>query len=235
MVLQSEGHRFGLVVDEVHDTEEIVVKPVGALLKGIPAFAGTTILGNGSVALILDIAGLAVMSGVAAKLRERQPVEDAPALPVANPDEKSLLLFHMGGAEHMAIPLELVTRLEKFPLTRIERSGGREVVQYDGGIMPLVRVTDFVEGCPPMVDSSDTLDVVEHHAKQQPVGLVVGQIKDIVTATLRVTDATRQRGLLGSTVVNQQITGVLDVPAILRAARPEDATPKLMPIVAAKN
>ncbi len=235
VVLQSEGHRFGLVVDEVHDTEEIVVKPVGALLKGIPAFAGATILGNGSVALILDIAGLAVMSGVAAKLRERQPVADAPAPLVANPDEKSLLLFHMGGVEHMAILLDLVTRLEKFPRTRIERSGGREVLQYDGGIMPLVRVADFVEGCRATVDSADTLDVVVHHAKQQAVGLVVGQIKDIVTATLRVTDAPRQRGLLGSTVVNDQITGVLDVPAILRAAHLEDATPKLMPIIAAKN
>lgn len=234
VVLQSEGHRFGLVVDEVHDTEEIVVKPVGALLKGIPAFAGATILGDGSVALILDVAGLAVMSGVAAKLRERQPVEETAAPRVADPDEKSLLLFHMGGAEHMAIPLDLVTRLEKFPRSRIERSGGREVVQYDGGIMPLVRVADFVEGCPPTAAAADTLDVVVHHAKQQPVGLVVGKIKDIVTAPLRVTDATRQRGLLGSAIVNDQITGVLDVPAILKAARPED-TPKLMPITPIKN
>lgn len=234
VVLQSEGHRFGLVVDEVHDTEEIVVKPVGALLKGIPAFAGATILGDGSVALILDVAGLAVMSGVAAKLRERQPVEDVPVPRVANPDEKSLLLFHMGGVEHMAIPLDLVTRLEKFPRTRIERTGGREVVQYDGGIMPLVRVADFVEGCPALVESGETLDVVVHHAKQQPVGFVVGQIRDIVTAPLRVAEVTRQRGLLGSAVVNNQITGVLDVPAILKAARPED-TPKLMPIMPIKN
>jgi two-component system, chemotaxis family, sensor kinase CheA len=234
VVLQSEGHRFGLVVDEVHDTEEIVVKPVGALLKGIPAFAGATILGDGSVALILDIAGLAVMSGVAAKLRERQSTEEVPAQRVVHPDEKSLLLFHMGGAEHMAIPLDLVTRLEKFPRTRIERSGGREVVQYDGGIMPLVRVAEFVEGCPATADAAETLDVVVHHTRQQPVGLVVGQIRDIVTAPLRVTDATRQRGLLGSAVVNDQITGVLDVPAILKAARPED-TPKLMPITPNKN
>ena len=235
VVLQSEGHRFGLVVDEVHDTEEIVVKPVGALLKGIPAFAGATILGDGSVALILDVAGIAVMSGVAAKLRERQPTEEAPAPRVADPDEKSLLVFDMGGVERMAIPLDLVTRLEKFPRTRIERSGGREVVQYDGGIMPLVRVADFVEGCPATVDSADTLDVVVHHAKQQPVGLVVGQIKDIVTAPLRVTDATRQRGLLGSAIVNDQITGVLDVPAILKAARPEELSPRLMPITPIKN
>lgn len=234
VVLQAEGHRFGLVVDEVHDTEEIVVKPVGALLKGIPAFAGATILGDGSVALILDVAGLAVMSGVAAKLRERQPTEEAPAKRVVHPDEKSLLLFHMGGAEHMAIPLDLVTRLEKFPRARVERSGGREVVQYDGGIMPLVRVAEFVEGCTATADSAETLDVVVHHARQQPVGLVVGQIRDIVSAPLRVTDATRQRGLLGSAVVNNQITGVLDVPAILKAARPED-TPRLMSITPLKN
>ncbi len=235
VVLQSEGHRFGLVVDEVHDTEEIVVKPVGALLKGIPAFAGATILGDGSVALILDVAGLAVMSGVAAKLRERQPAEDAPAPRATNPDEKSLLLFHMGGSEHMAILLDLVTRLEKFPRSRVERSGGREVVQYDGGIMPLVRVAEFVEGCPAATDSSDTVDVVVHHSKQQPVGLIVGQIKDIVIAPFRVQEVTRQRGLLGSAVVNRQITGVLDVPAILKAARPEETTPKLMPIIPIKN
>ena len=76
--------------------------------------------------------------------------------------------------------------------------------------------------------------MVVHHARQQPVGFVVGQIRDIVTAPLRVSDATRQRGLLGSAVVNNQITGVLDVPAILKAARPED-TPKLMPITPLKN
>lgn len=235
VVLQAEGHRFGLVVDEVHDTEEIVVKPVGALLKGIPAFAGATILGDGSVALILDVAGLAVMSGVAAKLRERQAAEAAPAAAAVDPDERTLLLCHMGGAEHMAIPLELVTRLEKFPRARIERTGGREVVQYDGDILPLVRVAEFIEGCTATVDAAETVDVVVHHAKQQPVGLVVGKIRDIVTASLRVTDATRQRGLLGSTVVNEQITGVLDVPAILKAARPEETGPKLMPIVVAKN
>ena len=235
VVLQSEGHRFGLVVDEVHDTEEIVVKPVGALLKGIPAFAGATILGDGSVALILDVAGLAVMSGVVAKLRAHALTEEVPALPVVNPDERSLLLCHLGGAEHMAIPLELVTRLEKVSRSRIERSGGREVVQYDGGIMPLVRVADFVEGCPATGDSAETLDVVVHYAKQQPVGLVVGKIRDIVTVPFRVTEATRQRGLLGSAVVNQRITGVLDVPALLKAARPEDLGPKLMAITPIKN
>ena len=232
--MQSEGHRFGLVVDEVHDTEEIVVKPVGALLKGIPAFAGAPILGDGRVALILDVAGLAVMSGVVAKLRERALTEAAPVLPAVNPDERALLLCHLGGAEHLAIPLDLVTRLEQFPRTRIERSGGREVVQYAGGIMPLIRAADFVEGGPATADSAETLDVVVHHAKQPPVGLVVGQIRDIVTVPFRVTDATRQRGLLGSAVV-QRITGVLDLPAVLKAARPEDLGPKLMPIVAAKN
>jgi two-component system, chemotaxis family, sensor kinase CheA len=108
------------------------------------------------------------------------------------------------------------------------------VVQYDGGILPLVRVADFVEGCPATADSAETIDVVVHHARQQPVGLVVGQIRDIVTAPLRVTEATRQRGLLGSAIVGDRITGVLDVPAILKAARPED-TPKLMPITPIKN
>lgn len=235
VVLQSEGHRFGLVVDEFHDTEEIVVKPVGALLKGIPAFAGATILGDGSVALILDVAGLAVMSGVVAKLRERALTEEVPALPVVNPDERSLLLCHMGGVEHMAIPLDLVMRLEKVSPSRIERSGGREVVQYDGGIMPLVRVAEFIEGCPATGNSAEPLDVVVHYAKQQPVGLVVGKIRDIVTVPFRVTEATRQRGLLGSVVVNQRVTGVLDVSALLKAARPEDLGPKLMPITPIKN
>ena len=101
--------------------------------------------------------------------------------------------------------------------------------------MPLVRVADFVEGCPATGDSAETLDVVVHYAKQQPVGLVVGKIRDIVTVPFRVTEATRQRGLLGSAVVNQRITGVLDVPALLKAARPEDLGPKLMAITPIKN
>ena len=229
VVVQAEGHRFGVVVDEIHDTEEIVVKPLGRLLKGVPCFAGATILGDGRVALILDVVGLALHSGVVAQIREKPLAGETPVAAAAE-NAQTLLLFDLGAEERMAVPLELVARLEKFPRARLERTGGQEVVQYQGRILPLVRVADYVTGCPrPPEEADSALEVVVHSAQGWSVGLIVGRIHDIVREPVTLQASPGRRGLLGSAIVQRHVTGVLDVAGILAEARPALAQPERLP------
>ncbi|HZV25632.1 MAG TPA: chemotaxis protein CheA, partial [Acidothermaceae bacterium] len=143
LVLQADGRRFGLVVDRVLNTEEIVVKPLSRQLKGIGTYAGATILGDGRVALILDVRALArrahvVRESDSAMERERQLV-DAPVIEGPEP-----LLVVAVGDRRLGVPLSMVTRLEEISLDRVEHVGQREVVQYRGQLLPLGRLTTML-------------------------------------------------------------------------------------------
>ena len=140
VVLQAEDRQFGLVVDDVIDTEEIVVKPLGKQLKGIPSFAGATILGDGTVALILDVLAVAQQSNVLVAGRDRGVGDRNARGDAAQSKVESLLVVGLGEGRRMGIPLAMVTRLEEFPVSTIERVGSHEVVQYRGQILPLVRL-----------------------------------------------------------------------------------------------
>ena len=135
VVIQADDRPFGLVVDDIHDTEEIVVKPLQKQLKGITLFSGATIMGDGRVALILDVLGLAQRAGVVSGVRDRALAEKTV---VAEPkgDRQTLLLFATPGGGRMAVPLAEVARLEEFPRAAVERAGGQDVVQYRGEIAP---------------------------------------------------------------------------------------------------
>ena len=222
VVLQAETHPYGVVVDSVHDTEEIVVKPLGRLLKSVPCFAGGTILGDGRVALILDVVGLALYSGVVEKIRDRGLGEEPVAPRAAAEDEQSLLLFELGVGERMAIPLELIARLERLPQEAIVQSGGGEVARYHGEILPIIRAAQHVAGERPSSPPADGIcDVVVLNDRGRRVGLVVGRIHDIVSTPVKLQPSVGRRGLLGSALVQNQVTALLDVPGILRAVQPE--------------
>lgn len=129
-VLQADDCQFGLIVDEVNDTEEIVVKPLGELLKGLSVYTGATIMGDGRVALILDVLGLAQHAGVISEVRQRKLSEDATPAAERARERKTLLLFQSPDDGRMAISLSDVTRLEAFSRSSIERTGEQQVVQY---------------------------------------------------------------------------------------------------------
>ena len=138
------------------------MKPLGRLLKGLACFAGGTILGDGRVALILDVVGLALQAGVVEKIRDRglgaEPVERPTALRV---DEQALLLFELGPGERMAMPLEAVARLERLPQGDIVRNAGGEVARYNGEILPILRTGEYVAGeRPAVVPDAGVFDVV---------------------------------------------------------------------------
>lgn len=235
VVLQADGHPFGLVVDEINDTEEIVVKPLGKQLKGVACFAGATIMGDGRVALILDVIGLAQGASVVTELRERSSLlENASQPKKVRDNRQTLLLFSVSEGGRMAIPLSMVARLEEFPLSSIEHSGGQQVVRYRGQILPLVHVADYLpDSGAPQSPVQDPLPVVVYTEQDRSVGLVVGCINDIVSETITVKRHSFGNGILGSVVIQGAVTDLLDVQAVIRAADPTFYPAKLSPSIAA--
>ncbi|MGN6689253.1 MAG: chemotaxis protein CheA, partial [Actinomycetales bacterium] len=214
-VLQSDGRRFGLVVDRVLNTEEIVVKPLSAMLKGIGAYSGATILGDGGVALILDVQALAKQSLRGAEAA-RNDLATAAALETVATER---YLVARVGERRIAIPLEIVTRLEEFPATSIERVGTREVVQYRGHILPLVRIGRHL-GASYGDDDRETLQGIVYSDGIRSVALVVDAILDIVEEQPVNRSDVDDLGLVGSTVIQDRVTELLDVRQAILAADP---------------
>jgi len=220
VVLQADGRQFGLVVDEINDTEEIVVKPLGKQLKGITCFAGATIMGDGKVALILDVMGLAQHANVIAEVHDRSLAGKTKTTERMD-ERQTLLLFNAGQNARMAIPLSMVARLEEFPRTQIERSGNQEVVQYRGQILPLIQIASYLPNAAGVaLVQNDPVQVVVYSEAGRSVGLVVGKINDIVQETLTIKRDASRDGILGSVVVQEKVTDLLDVIGVIRAADP---------------
>jgi two-component system chemotaxis sensor kinase CheA len=205
VVTQVGNQTFGIVVDSVFHTEEIVVKPMSTKLRHIAMFSGNTILGDGSVIMIIDPNGIAQSVGSAASSQQAAE-EDAEAQHRAKENTISLLVFRAGSPEPKAVPLSLVTRLEEVDTKKIELSNGRHLVQYRGQLMPLVQVNADArvktEGAQPLLVFSDA---------GRSMGLVVDEIIDIVEDKLNIEVASDTPGVLGSAVIKGQATEVLDV------------------------
>jgi two-component system chemotaxis sensor kinase CheA len=216
VVLQAEDRQFGLVVEGVTDTEEIVVKPLGRQLKGIPTFAGATIMGDGRLALILDVLGLAQRARVVSEGRERAAVSAVSSTDAYDDSTQSLVVLRVGKDGRVALPLSRVARLEEFERSRVERGSGLDVVQYRGEILPLVDVARAL-GTAPADEPPSLLQVVVHTEGGRSVGLVVDEIVDIVEEHVEVGAIAGRRGLLGSAVVQGRVTDLLDVPAVVAA------------------
>jgi len=211
VVLQADGTPFGLVVDEIRDTEEIVVKPLGKLLSGLSAFAGATIMGDGRVALILDVLGLSQRAGIAASLRDSLGSGAEEASSVADEVRQTVLVFRVGASGRMALPLSEVARLEEIPADSIESLSGRQFVQYRGGVMPLAQVSRIVAPDQPAVAWGERIHIVVHARDGINVGLVVDGILDIVEEPLRIQTEMSRPGVVGCAVVQGRVTEVLSV------------------------
>ena len=220
VVLQADGRQFGMVVDEINDTEEIVVKPLGKQLKGIACFAGATIMGDGKVALILDVMGIAQYSKVIAEAHDKGLMDQAKTVDRTS-EKQSFLVFEAGDNSRLAIPLSAVARLEEFPRNMLEHSGGQDVVQYRGQILPLIQVAQYLpEYGAGSAALADPLQVVVYAEQGRSVGLVVGKITDIVEETPTIKRELHRAGISGSTVIQDKVTDLVDVSGILRAADP---------------
>jgi two-component system chemotaxis sensor kinase CheA len=223
--LQADNRRFGLVVDQVNDTEEIVVKPLGQHLKGITAFAGATIMGDGRVALILDILGIAQQASVMSQTHDRGTGQLGLAKEDKASHRQTLLLFLTRDGRRMAIPLSIVARLEEFPRQSLERFGSNQVVQYRGHILPLIDIVDLVGGASgfggmsddAVTASADTIHVVVYTEGERSIGVVVGQILDIVDEVVN-TSATTRGAIAGCAVIQQKVTELVNLQALVHSS-----------------
>jgi two-component system chemotaxis sensor kinase CheA len=205
VVMQVGANVFGIVVDRVFDTEEIVVKPVAPILRHITMFSGNTILGDGSVIMILDPNGVARGAGITAEGR----AEDQQTMNVnggiRSDSSTSLLLFRAGDQTPKAVPLGLVARLEDIPVERIEMSGGTPVVQYRGQLMPMVPIAGHWEA-----PASGRQAVLVFTEGQRSMGLMVDEILDVVEEPLLIQPGSDRLGYLGSAVIAERVTDVID-------------------------
>ncbi|MDQ8184782.1 chemotaxis protein CheW [Pelagicoccus sp. SDUM812002] len=217
-VLRADSQDYGLVVDVVSDTEEIVVKPLGKQLSNLPIYAGATIMGDGSVAIILDAVGVASRAGVlgvAQKVNDSRlnAVED-----ILDAGEKvPLILFSLAGWENLAVPLEAAERLEEFDPSVIESSGGVESVHYRGSIMQLLRLGDLL-GVKTRYEGSNREQVIVYKCGERYLGIVVGENRDIVEQSLKLENIGSRPYIKGSAIINGRITDLVDVEAILARA-----------------
>jgi two-component system, chemotaxis family, sensor kinase CheA len=217
-VLRSEGRRFGLVVDRVINTEEIVVKAVGGQLKAIGLYSGATVLGDGTVALILDVQALA-RRALRTETSERQESREAALQAAATDAERQrMLLAAIGGGRRVAIPLDTVTRLEQVRTESVEKVGNREVVQYRGAILPIVRLDRHLGAYGE--SDREVLEVIVYSDHGRSVAIVVEEILDIVDGEAAVRSDIDDMGLLGSAVLGDKVTELLDVRAAILAADP---------------
>ncbi len=211
------------MVDAILDTEEIVVKPLGKQLKGISTYSGATIMGDGRIALILDVLGLAQRAQVIAEARDSARDEHhSDTAKSGSRDDNALLLAENGLEGWVAIPLSLVARLEEFPRTVIERAGAQEVMQYRGQIIPLVRLSQIIPATSDaeMLANAGSIQVVVYAEGKHTVGLIIDRIVDIVDERAAIESLAPRAGVVGSFVTQRHVTDLLDLPAIVRAAVP---------------
>jgi two-component system chemotaxis sensor kinase CheA len=218
VVLRAEDRQFGLVVDTINDTEEIVVKPLSKQLKGISAYAGTTIMGDGKVALILDVLGAAQKAHVVSEHRDRGRSDHAAESTTQGSKRQTMLLLAVGDRQ-IGMPISLVARLEEIPRSKVERSDHQEVVQYRGQIMPLVRLSSVL-GISTQEDATQPLQVVVYSEGGRSLGFVVDRVADIAEAEISVTHECDSKELRASTVIQQKVTDLLDLPSLIQRVDP---------------
>ena len=212
VVLDAGGRNVGLVVDNVLDTEEIVVKPLSDSLRGVHAYSGATILGDGSVIMILDPNGLA--GEIVTAMDEEASIEAGASKGTEMANTQRLLLVRAGGAEPKAVPLALVTRLEEFNQDAIESTNGRLVVQYRGRLMPIVPIGSEIrtaEG-----QRQPVLVFAENHTS---IGLAVDEIVDVVEERVDLQMSSDKPGVIGSAIIKGKATDVVDIAWYLDQSR----------------
>jgi two-component system chemotaxis sensor kinase CheA len=216
VVTQVGNYTFGIMVDRVFDTEEIVVKPVAPILRDIGMFSGNTILGDGSVIMILDPNGIAAASGGTSSHHEQAMHAEAASQAAQGGERTTLLVFRAGGTAPKAVPLALVARLEEIDSKTIEFGDGRPVVQYRGKLMPLIAIDTGYE-----IKREGRQPVLVFADGTRSMGLLVDEIVDIVEERLQIELAAARTGVVGSAIVSGKSTDIIDTGHYLTQAFPD--------------
>jgi two-component system chemotaxis sensor kinase CheA len=219
VLVNTGSFEYGLVVDDLHDTVEIVVKPLGRHLQSLGDYAGATILGDGQVAIILDVGGVAARAGLTADAITRSTSTEEEAV---ESQSQSLLLFHNGPGEQCAVPIELVTRVERIRPEQVEYLGGRRTMQYGDASLPLVALSDVASVG--QVGEGQQWVVIVFERTGRPLGLLAAEPLDMIESHVALDPVTlRQPGVAGSAIFDTRTTLMLDIFELAALARP-DAT-----------
>ncbi|MBK9953258.1 MAG: chemotaxis protein CheA [Candidatus Competibacteraceae bacterium] len=229
VVLQAGQHQFGLVVDQINDTQEIVVKPLDKVLQDIPVFAGATIMGDGRVALILDVLGIAQQARVLSDSHDQHLSAHAREAKEHEAERQTLLVVRSPGNGRLAIPLAPVSRLEEIELDQVEGAGDVDVVQYRGQILPLIRLRDILSerrsfdrsfGAEDGGANTKLLQVIVFGDGARRIGLVVDEILDIIQGVFEIKGRSTRSGVASTLVIQGRVTELFDVQGFLQHAAP---------------
>jgi two-component system, chemotaxis family, sensor kinase CheA len=218
VVCQVGDTRFGLVVDEVFDTAEIVVKPIGRLVKHLQVYAGCTITGDGRVIMILDPAGVAASAAISSRSTAERDAQADAAAAARHADDatETVLLFDAGFDALQAVPLAVVARLEEFAADAFEQADGQYLVQYRGSLMPVLSANPAMQ-----ITAVASRPVIVFSDGERTMGLAVDAIRDIVEDQLRIERRAQRPGVLGVCVIDGRATEVIDTDHFLRTAFPD--------------
>ncbi|MBM9537163.1 hybrid sensor histidine kinase/response regulator [Desulfobulbus alkaliphilus] len=223
VVVSTGAMKYGIIVDRLHDSEEIVIKPLGRHLQQCQGYAGATIMGDGRIALILDVSNIARMAGLTSldgSERAGELAEAAKEALTKARDKQALLTFSSSPSEQFGVPLNQVERVEKIKRTDIEEIGGRRVMQYRGGSLPLISI-DEVASVLPLADRDDLLVIVFHLAGKD-IGLLATGPIDAIEISAEIDDVTlKQTGIMGSTIIAAKTTMLVNIFEIVKVSNPQ--------------
>jgi two-component system, chemotaxis family, sensor kinase CheA len=221
VVLQSEGQAYGLVVDHIFDSEEIVVKPLSSQLKRLSCYSGATIMGDGRVALILDAQGIGNLSNAFNRRRDDTHGRKHSDTSSDHQITTTMLLFNAGEGARMAVPLIDVNRIEDVPADRLEWIRGDLRVQHRGRILKLIHLSKYVPGIPPLDPRGlETVSVIVFSRDERAIGLIVKDVLDIVDEAITIQEPSTVDFLLGALPIAGKVTELLDVKRLMDLADP---------------
>lgn len=226
LVIKSGHLHYGLAVDAVYDTEEILVKPVPAALKACGCYSGVTVLGDGRIAMIIDPESLRLEANLCQVEEAAKPVEMHPAEKSPLSEQQSLLLFKASGGEILGVDLAMVSRVEEVSLTRIQRIGSRHYFIFRDQPIRVIRPEHYL----PITRRKNSLSkvyIILPKFVRHPVGIIAEEICDAVSTSIQLDISGIARdGIIGTTVVDGTIVTLLNIHELLQKAAPEYHTQK---------
>jgi len=221
VIVAAGAFKYGIRVDELHESAEIVVKPLGMHFRGSNEFSGATILGDGTVALILDVDGVRMLSGASESQQTESDMRTRDTEETRDVDSCSILIIQHAEDEVYAVPLQLVARIERFSTSDLQDVGDRKAISYRGGILPLISLEGIVSSQALDVSGSEFY-VIVYTVGNEEIGLMASDIRDIVDYKDTIDNRTHKRaGIAGSMIVNSEILQFLDLYGILELDDPE--------------
>ncbi|MGE4298828.1 MAG: chemotaxis protein CheW [Desulfovibrionaceae bacterium] len=218
-VVKVGPNRFGLIVDEVLGTEEIVVKPMHGALKHIKIYSGATVMGDGSVALILDIEGTAKHAGVSLEQLGDELSAPSPS-GTSFLDTQSILLFRSGPTEQFAMALPLIRRIERIETKRVEPIGSKEFITVDGVSTLVLRLDKYLSVSP--CKAEEDMFLILPKFIRRPFGILMSHIIDIVETPIHLnTESYMEDGLLGTDIIEGHLTLFPDIYRLIEKAEPK--------------